>query len=106
MNLDESKAKNKKENSLSSVLVKGLTTNVRSAHVDEIFSNFGKVENVQIAYFKGHSVGWAFVYFSNPKEAENAVSQMDGGLIDGVKISVELTETNISIEELFLKNKK
>ena len=91
---------------LTAVLVKNLTYNIRSAHVHEIFSNFGEVKQVQIAYFKGHSSGWAYVYFAGPDEAENAVQQMDGGYIDGVQISVSLTTTNISIEEAFLNQKE
>ena len=90
----------------SVILVKGLTYNVRSAHLDEIFSTFGKVKDVQIAYFKGHSSGYAYVFFSSNDEAKEAISKMDGGLIDGVKISVSLTDAKLSIEECFLKDNK
>ena len=87
------------------VLVKGLTHNVRSAHVSEIFSNFGKVNNVKFAYVKGHSVGWAYVYYATPEDAKNAVNQMNGGYIDGVQISVSLTDANNSIEDLYFMSK-
>ena len=88
------------------VLVKGLSSNVRSEHVDEIFSNFGEIEDVKIAYFKGHSSGWAYVYFSNHDEALNSILQMNGGNIDGNTISVSLADINVSVEDAYLCSQK
>ena len=105
MNSNDSMQSNERKGPIK-VLVKGLTANVNIQHVNEIFSTFGKVENVKIAYFKGHSVGWAYVFYNQLQEAETAVSEMNGGIVDGVKISVEISESTFSIEELYLKSKK
>jgi hypothetical protein len=45
------------------VLLKGLSFKVRSAHIDEIFQNFGSVEAVKLEYpFRnGHSTRLAII---------------------------------------------
>lgn len=83
------------------ILIKGLSFNIRSVHVDEIFSTFGKVYNVDLYYIKGHSTGYAIVEYETDDEAGLAVSQMDHGNIDGVEISVEYIEPRISSQECY-----
>lgn len=90
----------------NSILIKGLSFNIRSTHVDEIFSTFGKVYNVELYYIKGHSTGYAIVEYETFDEASLAVSQMDHGNIDGVEISVEYIVPRITVQECYEKDMK
>lgn len=86
------------------VLVKNLSLNVRRAHLDEIFSTFGKVK-VELGYIKGHSVGIAIIHFDKHSHALTAIEKMNEGNIDGNVITVELTDPRITIEEHIEFNK-
>jgi RNA recognition motif-containing protein len=83
----------------SVVLVRGLSFNVRSNHVDEIFRNFGEVEDVELGYRNGHSIGSALVRFDSHASAMRAVSEMDHGNIDGIEITVELADPTKTLEQ-------
>ncbi|KAG8235297.1 hypothetical protein J437_LFUL014935 [Ladona fulva] len=59
-----------------------LTRNVTREHVIEIFSAYGQVRNVEFPQDRLHQHigrGFAYVEFSNPDEAEEAMRHMDGG---------------------------
>lgn len=81
------------------VLVRGLSFNVRSAHIDEIFRHFGRVEAVELGYRNGHSTGVALVWYDSHAAAANAVAEMDRGNVDGVEIAVEFADPAKSIHE-------
>lgn len=56
----------------------------------EIFSAYGVIKNVEFQYDRLHphlGRGFAYVEFSTPDEAENAMKHMDGGQIDGQEIT-------------------
>ena len=78
------------------VLVKNLSLNVRRAHLDEIFTTFGKVK-VELGYIKGHSAGIAIIHFDKHSHALNAIERMNKGNIDGNEITVELADPRITI---------
>ena len=80
------------ENLTSTVIVCGLSYNITTAHIDEIFSNFGRIEDLELGCVKGHSSGKALVRYCTHGSALNAVSQMDHGNIDGNEISVKLAD--------------
>ncbi|KAK8848093.1 RNA-binding protein with serine-rich domain 1 [Tritrichomonas musculus] len=80
------------------VLVRNLSLNVRSAHLDEIFSTFGKVK-VDLGYIKGHSAGIAIIRFDKHTQALDAIEKMNEGNIDGNIITVELADPKKTIDE-------
>jgi RNA recognition motif-containing protein len=82
----------------SVLLVRGLSFNVRSAHIEEIFSTFGKVSSVDVLYRNGHCAGCALVVFGSRTAALNAIAEMDYGNIDGIEISVTLADPRKPIE--------
>lgn len=64
--------------------------NVRCEHLEEIFGTYGAVERAEVDVDKrnGMSKGTAVVYFTNRKDADNAMVHLDGGQIDGCVIIV------------------
>lgn len=74
------------------VCVSKLTRNVNKGHVEEIFSNYGKVKSVDLPLSNGISRGIAYVDYDTPEEAEDALKYMNGGWIDGQEVSVQLVQ--------------
>lgn len=67
-----------------------LTRNVTKEHVQEIFSDYGTIKNIQFEYERHQQhlgKGFAYIEFSTPDEAEDAMKHMDGGQIDGQEIT-------------------
>lgn len=59
-----------------------LTRNVTKEHIQEIFAHYGSVKTVELPTDRMHNQqcrGFAYVEFSSPDEAENAMKHMDGG---------------------------
>ena len=71
--------------------VQKLTKNVTKEHVTEIFANFGTVSYCDLVMEKERpwlNMGKAYVEFEKIEEAEEAITKMDGGFIDGQEIKV------------------
>ena len=62
-------------------------------HVEEIFSNYGKVNSCRVLIDKVTSFhkGVAYVDFATNEDAKNAIKFMDGGQIDGQPVTVQFT---------------
>ncbi|KAB0357439.1 hypothetical protein FD754_001595, partial [Muntiacus muntjak] len=72
------------------VHVARLTLKVTREHIREIFSTFGRVREIDLPgeRMRAHpSQGHAYVEFENPEEAAKALKHMDGGQIDGRRIT-------------------
>lgn len=74
------------------VCVSKLTRNVNKGHVEEIFSNYGKVRSVDVPHVNSISRGLAYVDYETSEEAEDALKYMNGGWIDGQEVSVQLVQ--------------
>lgn len=74
------------------VCVSKLTRNVNKGHLEEIFSNYGKVKSVDLPLSNGISRGIAYVDYHTPEEAEDGLKYMNGGWIDGQEVSVQLVQ--------------
>ncbi|XP_016974126.1 RNA-binding protein with serine-rich domain 1-B-like [Drosophila rhopaloa] len=67
--------------------IKGLTSQVTKEDIAEIFGNFGALTVVD--RFQGHlGNGYACVKYARPEDCACAIELMDGGLIDGNRITV------------------
>lgn len=67
-----------------------LTRNVTKEHVHEIFATYGTIKAVEFQLDRNHPPsgrGFAYVEYTNPDDAENAMKHMDGGQIDGQEIT-------------------
>jgi len=74
------------------VCVSKLTRNVNKGHVEEIFSNYGKVRSVDLPSINSIPRGLAYVDYETSVEAEDALKYMNGGWIDGQEVSVQLVQ--------------
>ncbi|GFU45091.1 RNA-binding protein with serine-rich domain 1-B [Trichonephila clavipes] len=80
---------------LTKIQVSRLTRNVTKEHVQEIFSTYGPLRNVDLVIDRDRphlSRGFAYVEFENPEDAEKALNYMDGGQIDGQEVSASLVQ--------------
>ena len=72
--------------------VSNLTRNVTADHLREIFGMFGTVKNVELAIDGEVQLpkGYAFVELEEREHCEAAIEHMDGGQVDGQKVSVHI----------------
>lgn len=64
----------------------------------EIFEDYGTVNSAQIIMdrFNGSSRGFGFVDFLEKSSADNVISRLDGGELDGRKLTVRPAERSRS----------
>jgi len=73
------------------VFIKGLSDKVDSINLRAAFADFGKILSTKVATTpEGKSKGYGFVHFEDEKAALEAVSKVNGMLIDDKEVSVEL----------------
>ena len=67
------------------VAVSNLSRNVNEEHLKEIFGNYGKVKEANLAIDKtaGLPKGYAYVEFYEERDADRAISHLNTGQIDG-----------------------
>ena len=92
------------------IVVSGLSKNVQREHLEEIFGEYGKVTGLDLPLFKvcmypfanelewkgadeiaGLNRGKAAVEFSEASEAEKAVKHMNGGQLDGLFLTIQVS---------------
>lgn len=58
-----------------------MTRNITKEHIQEIFSDFGTVKEVDVPLDRFNKLckGFSYIEYSTPQEAENAMKHMDGG---------------------------
>lgn len=80
------------DSELRKIRITGLTRNVSKQHLEEIFSNFGHVVEIDLPMDpKVHLTrGYGDVLFSSGAEADTAIASMDGGQLDGNVLKVTL----------------
>ncbi|KAK0420266.1 hypothetical protein QR680_014592 [Steinernema hermaphroditum] len=74
------------------VCVRNLSRNITSAHLEEIFGNYGVVKKCDLLTDRHHPYfcrGTGFLDFENAEDADKAQKHMDGGQIDGLQVKVE-----------------
>jgi len=79
--------------SQTKIAISQLSRNINKGHVDEIFSNYGKVRNCRVLIDNNTMFhkGVAYVEFACNEDAKNAIKFMDGGQIDGQAVTVQFT---------------
>lgn len=82
--------------------IKGLTRQVTKTHILEIFGSYGPLTNVDFpldhVYRNGcppAGRGFAFVEYAHPEDCRRALTNMDGGRIDGRRIVVSPFERKL-----------
>ncbi|MCD6086323.1 RNA-binding protein [bacterium] len=71
--------------------VGGISYSTTESGLEDLFSQAGKVDSVNIITdkFSGKSKGFAFVEMSNEEEAKKAIEMFNGKELDGRKIIVD-----------------
>ena len=74
----------------SMMFVGGISWNTSEAGLREAFERYGEVTEATVVTDRetGRSRGFGFVVFSNPDEADKAMSEMDGTELDGRVVRV------------------
>lgn len=70
------------------VYVGGLTRTANREEIERAFGHYGKLKNVFVAR---NPPGFAFVEFDEPQDAEDSVRALDGRLVCGVRVRVEIS---------------
>eukprot|EP00730_Choanoeca_flexa_P002891 TRINITY_DN11220_c0_g1_i7.p1 TRINITY_DN11220_c0_g1~~TRINITY_DN11220_c0_g1_i7.p1 ORF type:complete len:189 (+),score=23.18 TRINITY_DN11220_c0_g1_i7:93-659(+) len=70
------------------VWVGGLPDDAEKEELDRAFSEFGRLNNVWVAR---RPPGFAFVFFEDQRDAQDAVDKMDGSELFGRRIKVEIS---------------
>uniref|UniRef100_A0A6P4E2A5 RNA-binding protein with serine-rich domain 1-B-like n=1 Tax=Drosophila rhopaloa TaxID=1041015 RepID=A0A6P4E2A5_DRORH len=71
--------------------IKGLTRQVTKEHITEIFGHFGALTAVDFPmdrYQRRQGRDYAFVEYARPEDCACAIKHMNGGLIDGKRVTV------------------
>lgn len=89
------------------IVITGLTKNVHKGHLQEIFGVYGKIVALDLPKFEvcqcnptvswtyaedvaGLNKGKAAIQYDRPSEAEKAAKHMDGGVLDGSTVKVQV----------------
>eukprot|EP01025_Chloroclados_australasicus_P053802 TRINITY_DN635_c0_g1_i1.p1 TRINITY_DN635_c0_g1~~TRINITY_DN635_c0_g1_i1.p1 ORF type:complete len:282 (-),score=28.62 TRINITY_DN635_c0_g1_i1:174-1019(-) len=75
------------------LVVSNLNYNVSNEDIHELFSRIGDVRKYGIKFDRsGRSEGIAEVEFVNAQDAQNAVKQYDGVMLDGKRMSIQIKQ--------------
>ena len=74
------------------IVIEKLTKNVKEAHLREIFSNYGEIEELEMPMNKHFMTnrGIAYVLYTDAKFAEDAISNMHEAQLDGALVNVSI----------------
>ncbi|THY52541.1 hypothetical protein D6C97_06364, partial [Aureobasidium pullulans] len=76
----------------SKIVIEKLTKNVTPAHLNEIFSTYGAIADLDMPLNKSFNTnrGTAYILYATPEAAERAIAHMHEGQLDGAKIGVSI----------------
>ena len=74
----------------SKLYVGGLSWDTSEEKLREVFSEYGEVLEAKVIVdrYSGRSRGFGFVTFANQDDAKNAITKMDGTVLDGRTLTV------------------
>jgi len=74
------------------IVIEKLTKNVNEGHLREIFGNYGEIEDLEMPINKQFLTnrGIAYVLYTTPNHAEDAIAHMHEAQLDGAMINVSI----------------
>merc|ERR1712216_795682 len=76
--------------------VGNLNQNVDERDIDDAFSKFGRIENIWIAR---KPPGFAFVTYGDPRDAEDAVRELDGREMDRERLTDAFQKVRVEVSQ-------
>lgn len=79
---------------MKNIFITNLTTKVGNDDLKEIFEEYGIVSSAKVImdHYTGKSRGFGFVEMQNDEEAENAIRELNGAVLDDKKITVNIAK--------------
>jgi len=79
---------------MKNIFITNLTTKVGNDDLKEIFEEYGIVTSAKVImdHYTGKSRGFGFVEMQNDEEAENAIRELNGAVLDDKKITVNIAK--------------
>lgn len=79
---------------MKNIFITNLTTKVGNDGLKEIFEEYGIVSSAKVImdHYTGKSRGFGFVEMQNDEEAENAIRELNGAVLDDKKITVNIAK--------------
>ena len=76
------------------IYVSNLSFNVVDEDLREFFAEYGEVSSAKVITdkFTGKSRGFGFVEMPNDEQAQKAIAELDGGVVEGRTISVSVAK--------------
>lgn len=79
---------------MKNIFITNLTTRVGNDDLKEIFEEYGSASSAKVImdHYTGKSRGFGFVEMQNDEEAENAIRELNGAVLDDKKITVNIAK--------------
>jgi arginine/serine-rich splicing factor 1/9 len=77
---------------MSRIYVGNLPSDIREKEVDDLFYKFGRIRDIHVVRKEGAKSAFAFVEYSDYRDAEDAVHRRDGYRFDGDYIRCEISK--------------
>jgi len=89
-----------------SLYVGNLPKTVRMQELHHIFSSVGSVQNVKICrdVVTRESLGYGYVNFSNPKDAQNAIEKLNYSIVEGKPVRIMYVEKDFNSKKLVISD--
>lgn len=75
----------------TSIFVGGLNADIQREDLEREFNKFGTMNKIWVAR---NPPGFAFIEFSDDQDANDAIKEMNGAMINGSQIRVDLSRNN------------
>jgi RNA recognition motif-containing protein len=88
--------------------VSNLGERITDESLRAVFATHGEVRSSKVIkdHFTGYSRGFAFIEMPNDTEAENAITKINGSVVDGRNISVTEARPRPTQKEAFISKLK
>lgn len=81
-----------------SIYVSNLTRNMLKGHIEEIFSEYGSIQNIDFPTdeLRHFTKGYVYIKYNQEQSVQKSLKYMNGGCIDGQEVTVQVCKLNTS----------
>ena len=93
----------------ANIFIKGLSSNETNKSFYELFSKYGEIFSSKVVQdYLGHSKGYGFIQYKDPKSAEEVISKCNGMNYNDKTLTLELykkrTRLDSAFTNIYIKN--